>query len=149
MKAYRGSRSTVTRPGMAVIMVHDLEIGTQIHLHHVVRHSPTGMEWGYGGSGPSDTALSILTDHLGDALEASYHYQDFKFAFLCDVPGDGFEINSKQIDDWLRERGYTKAHGTKIPEESDGRPGKAGQGSGDGTGAFGGVHDGAEEAEDA
>jgi hypothetical protein len=33
-------------------------------LVHVIEHSPTGLEWGYGGSGPSDTALSLLTDAI-------------------------------------------------------------------------------------
>jgi len=28
--------------------------------HLVTHHSPTGYEWGYGGSGPSDLALNIL-----------------------------------------------------------------------------------------
>jgi len=26
----------------------------------IVCHSPTGFEWGYGGSGPADLALNIL-----------------------------------------------------------------------------------------
>lgn len=39
-------------------------------LTHVVVHSPSGLEWGYGGSGPSDLALSILTDFLGEDPEA-------------------------------------------------------------------------------
>ena len=34
-------------------------------LQHVVRHSPTGMNWGYVGAGPCDTALSLLLDVLG------------------------------------------------------------------------------------
>lgn len=29
-------------------------------------HSPTGAEWGYGGSGPAQLALAILSDALGD-----------------------------------------------------------------------------------
>lgn len=33
-------------------------------LLHVVHHSPSGFEWGYGGSGPSDLALSILCDYF-------------------------------------------------------------------------------------
>ena len=38
-------------------------------LHHVVRHSPTELTWGYGGSGPADTARSLLIAALGrDAL---------------------------------------------------------------------------------
>lgn len=28
-------------------------------------HSPTGFEWGYGGSGPAQLALAILADHFG------------------------------------------------------------------------------------
>jgi hypothetical protein len=35
-------------------------------LGHVVRHSPTGMTWGYAGSGPADTARSLLIAALGD-----------------------------------------------------------------------------------
>ena len=34
-------------------------------LRHVMRHSPTGMSWGYGGSGPADLARSLLVDALG------------------------------------------------------------------------------------
>jgi hypothetical protein len=35
-------------------------------LPHVVRHSPTGMTWGYGGSGAADCARSLLLAALGD-----------------------------------------------------------------------------------
>jgi hypothetical protein len=35
-------------------------------LQHVVRHSPTGFECGYGGSGPADLARSLLIDALGE-----------------------------------------------------------------------------------
>lgn len=75
-------------------------------LRHIVRHSPDGMEWGYGGSGPSDTALSILTDHFEDGAakeRVDRCYQAFKFEFICDAPRDGFEITSVQIDDWLEK----------------------------------------------
>jgi hypothetical protein len=34
-------------------------------LRHVVWHSPAGMNWGYGGSGPADCARSILIHALG------------------------------------------------------------------------------------
>jgi hypothetical protein len=30
-----------------------------------VHHSPTGWEWGYGGSGPSDFALNVLALFVG------------------------------------------------------------------------------------
>jgi hypothetical protein len=32
--------------------------------HLVTHHSPTGYEWGFGGSGPADLALNILEWHL-------------------------------------------------------------------------------------
>ncbi len=35
-------------------------------LRHVARHSPTGMSWGYTGSGAADLALSLLVDALGE-----------------------------------------------------------------------------------
>lgn len=51
-------------------------------LRHVLRHSPTGLEFGYAGSGPADTALSILTDLVGRGI-ANRHYQHFKFEFIA------------------------------------------------------------------
>ena len=35
--------------------------------HAIVRHSPTGFEWGYGGSGPAELALNILAAIVGRA----------------------------------------------------------------------------------
>lgn len=35
-------------------------------LVHVVRHSPSGLAWGYSGSGPADLARSLLIDALED-----------------------------------------------------------------------------------
>lgn len=35
-------------------------------VQHITRHSPTGMTWGYHGSGPADTARSLLLAALGD-----------------------------------------------------------------------------------
>ena len=39
--------------------------GEERLLRHAIRHSPTGLSWGYAGSGPADLALSVLTDALG------------------------------------------------------------------------------------
>lgn len=39
-------------------------------LLHVVKHSPTGLEWGYAGSGPADLARSILLDALASVGQA-------------------------------------------------------------------------------
>ena len=43
-------------------------------------HSPTGFEWGYGGSGPAQLALSILQEATDEETAVDL-YQDLK------VPG--------------------------------------------------------------
>jgi len=58
--AYVGYRR---EDGLRVLVVRD---GKPDVLHHVVRHSPTGFEWGYLGSGPADLAYSILADYAGE-----------------------------------------------------------------------------------
>lgn len=49
------------------VFAHDKESGERYPLPHVKRHSPTGMSWGYAGSGPADLARSLLIDVLGPA----------------------------------------------------------------------------------
>lgn len=44
-------------------------------LKQVVYHSPTGFEWGYGGSGPADLALSLLVDVLEEKTTTGYKLQ--------------------------------------------------------------------------
>ena len=74
-------------------------------LEHVVRHSPTGLEWGYGGSGPSDLALSILTDYLGDQTLADKVYQRFKSDVVSQWPYEGWRMTGAEIAEWLRDQG--------------------------------------------
>ena len=52
--------------GVSVVAI-ETERGQQLGLlHHVVRYSPTGLNWGYQGSGPADLARSLLIAALGD-----------------------------------------------------------------------------------
>lgn len=61
--AYRGHGPDRPGAGRLVTVERDGELlGT---LRHVVKHSPTGVGWGYGGSGAADLALSLLVDALG------------------------------------------------------------------------------------
>jgi hypothetical protein len=46
-------------------------------------HSPTGFEWGYGGSGPAQLALAILADALDDDARASKLHQEFKWNVIA------------------------------------------------------------------
>src|SRR5437868_3513789 len=64
-------------------------------------HSPTGFNWGYGGSGPAQLALAILADCVGDVLAQDY-YQRFKFAVVAGLPHEGWVIRQEDVVDWLR-----------------------------------------------
>jgi len=68
-------------------------------LKHRVRHSPTGFEWGYGGSGPADLALSILWDFLGREPKP-IEYMRFKEQFVAGW-SDRWSITGKEIENWL------------------------------------------------
>jgi len=66
--------------GGAVVFVIDKEGDSRrlrLHLKEC-NHSPTGFEWGYGGSGPAQLAFEILFDVFGDAALALRMHQAFK-----------------------------------------------------------------------
>jgi hypothetical protein len=65
-------------------------------------HSPTGFEWGYGGSGPAQLALAILADHYHDDEQALNFYQRFKWAIIAELPHRTWTLTSDQIDAVLR-----------------------------------------------
>jgi len=78
--------------------------GVSINVpHRIVMHSPTGLGWGYCGSGPADLALNILTIFIGQK-EAERYYQDFKFEFIATMPYEGGTIKREDILKWIEER---------------------------------------------
>jgi len=66
-------------------------------LPHLVRHSPTGFEWGYGGSGPADLALSLLAHYSGQGL-AEEIYQDFKFLVVSHLPNLAWVLTAQEVE---------------------------------------------------
>ncbi len=62
-------------------------------------HSPTGFEWGYGGSGPAQLALAILGDHFGaDARERAIRlHQSFKFRVVARLPREGWNLSGEAV----------------------------------------------------
>jgi hypothetical protein len=89
-----------------------------LHDHHLVmvnghaldprldvrNHSPTGFEWGYQGSGPSQLALAILIHEWGNTEVAEQWYQVFKTDIIANLPREkGFSLSSKQIDEWAEK----------------------------------------------
>jgi hypothetical protein len=110
---------------------------SRIHVNipqAVVSHSPSGFEWGYGGSGPSDFALNILHLFLpphthgpacyereegrsflvcdgnvkcyrGEVSRDAWDlHQDFKREFIARLPKEGGRISGMVIRIWIAER---------------------------------------------
>jgi len=70
---------------------------------YVVEHSPTGFEWGYGGSGPADLALNILIRAGLPVDEARRLHQDFKWQFIAPMPAEGGIIPAATINKWIAD----------------------------------------------
>jgi hypothetical protein len=104
-KSYHGHRSGKTTADPGVVTVARRVDAQTIHskpLKHLVRHSPTGMNWGYGGSGPADLARSILGDFLGIDDPHPALYQQFKFEKIAPLNQDGhWAIPADVIVKWL------------------------------------------------
>lgn len=96
MTSYVGGRPG----GKAVVLVAAGHVARPLDPRNDLRnHSPDGFEWGYGGSGPTQLALAILADALGDDARALKLYQQFKWAVINDL-GDAWEISADQVRDW-------------------------------------------------
>ena len=70
----------------------------------VYNHSPTGFEWGYGGSGPSQLALAIMLEVTDDDRKALSLYHDFKFDVVAGMPYEEWTIPLERIEQWITER---------------------------------------------
>lgn len=112
-KTYRGFRlSNTNKPGPkdtadeAVVNVASGSGTRRLPMSARGREkSPDGFNWGYGGSGPSALAHSILTDLTGDSDFADSHFQTFKSEFIATLPqGEPWTISSEQIVSWLKVR---------------------------------------------
>ena len=99
MKKYFGRQNQVAAGPVDIFVSVD---GKTTKLTHIVRHSPDGFQFGYGGSGPADTALSILTDCVGPEV-ANAFYQEFKRQFVAGWK-ESFEITEKEIKAWLKKK---------------------------------------------
>lgn len=70
----------------------------------LARHSPTGFEWGYAGSGPAQLALAILAWHCGsDEGRAIDLYQAFKFRVVASLPRQSWKLTRSEIESVLEQ----------------------------------------------
>ena len=69
-------------------------------------HSPSGFEWGYGGSGPAQLALAMLLDFSGDEELALNYYQAFKSQFIASLSQEEtrWTITGSDIAAWLQQQ---------------------------------------------
>ena len=69
----------------------------------ISNHSPTGFEWGYFGSGPSQLALAIILKACGKE-PASWYYQDFKSEVIAMIPRDNYmywTMTVANVKEWV------------------------------------------------
>jgi len=79
--------------------------GKRLNLQESLKvrdHSPTGFSWGYGGSGPAQTALAILLA-LVSKEEALKHYQSFKWDLISRMSTDNDFTLKLDIDNCIRQ----------------------------------------------
>lgn len=102
-----------------LILMRD-ELGAWTNIPHlVVQHSPSGYEWGYGGSGPADLALNtveVLLNHLDYSGEredcyrgtcwakAFEFHQTFKWEFIATAPKNAAVIPFDTMLAWVANR---------------------------------------------
>src|SRR5205814_8952988 len=97
MSRYEGRR---TRAG-AIVTVDGELLDLRLDLRN---HSPTGFQWGYGGSGSAQLALAVCAHALGGDERAEKFYQQFKWAFIAPLPRDeDWEITADRVREIVRE----------------------------------------------
>ena len=104
MKQYEGHRNW---QGVEVT-VNGVPLNPRLDLRN---HSPTGLEWGYGGSGPAQLALAILADYLGDDAQALNLYQRFKWQVIAELPHKKWMLTGADIDQALQRIRAAEAEG--------------------------------------
>lgn len=93
MKTYTGSR---TIDGIRVL-VDGRPLGERYDLR---KFTDGGFEWTYEGAEPSQLALALLADHLGDDQKALQLCDRFMREVVANLDND-WEITSKDIDEAL------------------------------------------------
>lgn len=89
--------------GQTLVRVNGYPLNPRYDLR---QHSPTGLEWGYGGSGPAQLALAILAHEYDDEFAQRY-YQDFKWAVVSRLPRRAWNLTSEEIALALAELGIS------------------------------------------
>jgi hypothetical protein len=68
------------------------------------RHSPTGFQFGYGGSGPAELARAILIACFpgDDIVRHPACYQQFKWDKIATIEGNLLELTNTEVGEWYQ-----------------------------------------------
>jgi len=99
MKLYKGVRAPLTYK--AIVYVDDTLLDISLSKSAVHDYGADAPEWGYYGSGPSQTAAAILLDVTGDAELTKKYHQEFKREFIANFDQNSFILLEMQIRMWL------------------------------------------------
>jgi hypothetical protein len=94
---YRGYRTPTAPIGEECEVIVDDE--PLERRYDLLSASPSGFEWGYGGSGPAQLAVALLA-HAYDDEFAVEHYQRFKRETIADLPRLGWMLTDRDLDAW-------------------------------------------------
>jgi hypothetical protein len=111
MSLFRCSRPYVPVSGEIVLTIDGVPIGLPPLRPGEVRHSPTGFELGYGGSGPSELARAILIACFpgNEAVRDSICYDAFKWDIIVPADRNGLELTTEQVEAWYAAWAQTEA----------------------------------------
>ena len=99
MTTYTGNR----RDGYVTITVGSGE-GTNYYLPprlDLFDYGATWFEWGYGGAGPSQTALAVLAHATGDDAYALRWHPDYMAEIVAELPKE-FNLDSEGVMAWVK-----------------------------------------------
>jgi len=136
MKVYSGSRDA--KGNTVVIVIETDGEARQLPLRlDLANHSPTGFEWGYGGSGPAQLALAIIADVInapeghrppeffdeGKDAECRHRavklHQDFKWRFIAPLTKDQWNITERQVREFIAEQAEHEARHEAMADVKD------------------------------
>jgi hypothetical protein len=96
----RVARPTVNDTG-SIEVNRNAATGVRTNVPHTIKkHSPTGFNFGYGGSGPADFALNTLI-MFTDIETAGKMYQTFKFEYIAGCKEDRLVIPKQTIINFI------------------------------------------------
>ena len=83
----------------------DVQEISPVRSRMVYGHSPTGFEWGYGGSGPAQLALALLLETTDNEELSTALYQSFKADMIAKMPHECWALDTGLIQKWIKQKG--------------------------------------------